>query len=156
VDRGWRRRPPLRGRKCAEAERENKRERERGKEGRLPFCLRRAAVARLSFSFFSARARGDFSIFPAPPPSRVPTFRRGFSGISLRGRKQKGRRSVKSNSANVQPRRRFTLFAEGELFRVVEEELAAYPRYAAARFPARRDLEKATLCGIAALMSQTT
>jgi len=93
-----------------ERERERGGERERWKNGcRSVYEGRRW---RLLFSFFSARARGDFSIFPASPPSRVPTFRRGFSGISLRGRKQKGRRSVKSNSANVQPRRRFTLLAE--------------------------------------------
>jgi len=81
------------------------------REGSM-FCLPRAMVARFSFSFFSARTRGDFSTFPAPSPSHVPTFRRGFSGISFRDRKQEGRRSVKSNSTNVQPRRRFTFLAE--------------------------------------------
>lgn len=72
----------------------------------VAFCLPEDRGTVASFFLFRpplplTRTRGDLPIFPTATSSRVPTFRRGFFGNSVRGRKQKGRRPVKSNSANV-------------------------------------------------------
>lgn len=78
-------------------------ERTKGRENRGCRVYERACSARAS-SFFQPRARGDFSIFPGPGTAL--NFPPRIFGDFVRGRKQKGRRSVKSNSANA---RRFAI-----------------------------------------------